>query len=634
MSQEDRSEAGAQRKPRVRHVAIVLILLAVLAAGAVGMRLAVLPKSARSDLGAAETYTVALQDYTFSVNESGTLRAEKVDKIASKVKNRVSILSIVPEGTTITEEDVRAGKVLVKLDAGALADSLTRQQISVENAAASLTKARENLAIILKENEGKINDAERELRFARMEVQEYLGDELAADTELMAQYGKLADVETLGGAALKERRMLESDVELAGEEVERAIDKATWTKRLFEKEYVTRNELKADELAVAAKRADLEQAQLAKDLLLRYELPREAETRVAAVQAKGLGLATVLSRARSEETQARASLKSAEATYGLETATLQKLQDQVENCTIRAQKPGLVVYATSAGSRRGTPIDEGVQVNELQEIIHLPDLSAMVADVSVPEAIVKRVQKGQQAVVTAEALPDKRFTGTVDSVSALPLQQNWWSNVKVFNAVVRIDGTQPELRPGMSCTAEISIATVEDAICVPIQAVGVRAGKRVCYVVTPEGQEARPVETGYLDHRLVQITGGLREGERIMLSPPLMAGATGQEEYGKDEGVKADTEVAGGGPAEETPAAAAPAAAPQAETRQADGGQEADRSAVMRKLQAAGITREKMARWRTEGIPAEDMKTLKDVGVPQAMIDRFTSGGGAARKTE
>ena len=79
--------------------------------------------------------------------------------------------------------------------------------------------------------------------------------------------------------------------------------------------------------------------------------------------------------------------------------------------TIRAEQPGLIVYATSADwrGRNTDPIEEGITLRERQEIIHLPDLSSVVAKIAVPEAVVERVKPGQGAVVTVDALPDVPF---------------------------------------------------------------------------------------------------------------------------------------------------------------------------------------------------------------------------------
>ena len=623
-------EAARPRRRSVAKLALgVLVLVAVLGSAAAGV-FALVKSRPRAHTNLIKTFLVRPRDYTFSVTESGTLRAKNVKRYASKVKERVSILFIVPEGTVVSAEDAKAGMVLVKLDSAGLDDKLMRQQISVESAASSLTKAREDLAMKLKENESKIQNAEREVRFATMDLQEYLGDDLAADTAVLSDLSQLRDSPRLGGAAQKRKKGLESDVELAGEKVARAVDKAAWTKRLFKKEYVTRNELRADELSVAAEHAAQEQARLAKELFLRYELPKEAERTVAAGEEKVLALERARSRARSEEAQAVAAQKSAETTHMLELEKLKLLRQQVENCTIRADQPGLVIYATSGGHRwrRTTPIDKGVQVHENQEILHLPDLSAIVADVPVPEAIVERIQKGQTCTITADALPDRQFSGAVETVGTLPQQQSWWSNVKVFNAIVRIEGHNAALRPGMSCKAEVQIATVHNAICLPVQCVTTLGPRRVCYVTTPEGAaEARDVETGALDHKYVEITKGLSAGDRVLLTPPLDAGPVEDEEEGTGEA------------GEQEPASAGPEARPEPRAEGADQPKEdaakrvPDMAAAMQKLRDAGITPEMVAKWRTDGIPADQLKKLKAAGATDDMIRRFTQGGGGRRRT-
>ena len=72
----------------------------------------------------------------------------------------------------------------------------------------------------------------------------------------------------------------------------------------------------------------------------------------------------------------------------------------------------------------------------------------------------------------------------------------------------------------MSAKIEIVIDRLEDVLCVPLQAVASRKKLKLCYLVTPRGLEARPVETGQFNDSFIEIKAGLSEGDVVSLLPP------------------------------------------------------------------------------------------------------------------
>jgi len=99
------------------------------------------------------------------------------------------------------------------------------------------------------------------------------------------------------------------------------------------------------------------------------------------------------------------------------------------------------------------------------------------AEVEVDETDIPLVQVGQKAKVTIDAIPDKSFTGTVTEIGNSPIQTTGTGTTRTatnFKVTVTIEGQVPEVRPGFTCTAEITTATREKALSVPIQALTVR----------------------------------------------------------------------------------------------------------------------------------------------------------------
>ena len=595
----------------------------------------------------AELFTVRRGELRLTSSESGTLQAERMERTRSRVEGRTTIISIVPEGTYISEEDVRNGKVLVELDSANLQNQVTNQEIQVENADTNLTTAREGYDIQVKQNQSNIRKAELNVKFARMELEHYLGKEVAARLDEKTDFSRLRDEEGLGGAALQRKIQLDNDMKLAEQEIQLATDRVDWTNRLYEKQYVTRNELQADELALKRQQAVLVQNKGALDLFFTYELPRDAESRCADWREYVLELDRVRARADSDAAQALARLKSTEATFNIQKQQLDKVKQQIGFCTIRATKPGLVVYASSSDFRQRmtSPIQEGVSVYERQEIIRLPDLSSMIAELKVHESSVKQIQPGQRAMITVDAIPDLRLEGEVKSVGGLPDPQNFMQDTNVFTTNVTIRGKYEGLKPGMSCKAEITIAIVPDAVHVPVQCVTPRGNQKVCFVETDHGQEIRPVKTGVFDDRFVEITSGLSKGERVMLSPPLVA--PGELSQAAEEAATPAAPQEQGAPKPPAVAAApaeakqpqatpdAPAEAQQAQTPPA--GSDDARAQFRKKMQDAGVTMEDMQRWRSQGMTDEDVQKLKKAGLSADEIEKvrtFMKGGGGPRRRQ
>ena len=466
-------------------------------------------------------------DLTITVTESGQLQALEMEKIRSEVEGSTRILSIVPEGIQITEEDVKAGKVLVQLDSSSLAEKLTQQEITFAAAEAGFTQAKEAYEIQVNQNESNVKAGELKVKFGLIDLQRYLGAGLAArldpgKIDVIDVAGLIGSAE-LAGAGRQEKRKLESEIDLADEEVKRAKDKLDSTETLFKAEYVSQEERDADALAHKRRVVDVEQKREALQLFLQYEFPKEVLQLFSDLTESKRELERIKARARSEIANADAQRQSKRATYRLQKERLEKLQEQVKKCTIRATRTGLVVYASRRDWRGNVrnEIAEGVDVRQRQEIIYLPDLSSMTCEVKVHESAIKKVRAGQRCKVTVDAMPDIALDGEVKKVSVLPASTSWYNaDIRVFDVVISIKGKHDGLKPGMSARADIIVAELADVLYVPVQAVFVRRGHRLCYVFDDGEIKVRPVQTGQSNDKYVIIRSGLNEDEKVLLYEP------------------------------------------------------------------------------------------------------------------
>ena len=160
-------------------------------------------------------------------------------------------------------------------------------------------------------------------------------------------------------------------------------------------------------------------------------------------------------------------------------------------------------------------------VRQRQELIRLPDVSKMLAEIKIHESRVSQVRPGMTAYVRIENMPERRFKGTVRRIAPLPDAQMSWLNpdMKVYPTDVLVEDELPDLKPGVSARAEIIITNLTKVLSVPIQTVARLRGENVCFVKKGSGVAPVPVTTGWFNDRYIEITAGLKEGDRVSLAP-------------------------------------------------------------------------------------------------------------------
>jgi HlyD family secretion protein len=277
-------------------------------------------------------------------------------------------------------------------------------------------------------------------------------------------------------------------------------------------------------------------------LFIKYEFPKTCQEALSKYVEAVRELDRTRKGAVSKLAQAEAKLKSAEGRYKLELRQRNDLQKQLEKCTIKAQKTGLVVYGGGnmnvyyyGGDEQ---IREGALVREQQPIITIPDMTKMAVKVRIHETYIKKIKKGQKARITVEAFPDKQLMGEISKVAVLPDSQNMWMNpdMKVYLTTITIAEVQDWLKPGMSTKVEILVSSLDDVVSVPLQAVVTEGTKQYCYVAKGNRQERREVEVGDFNDEFIQIKKGIAEGEKVCLRSP----ETGDEKNKKNEDAAAD----------------------------------------------------------------------------------------------
>ena len=193
--------------------------------------------------GPATLYATAAEGpLVISVEEFGEIAPSQQIVLKNEVQGRVSIISLIPEGTMVQE-----GDVLVQLDVSAKIDEKDSQEITIQNARSALEVAREELEIQKNQAASDVELAEESYLFAKEDLAKYEEGEYPA--KLTDQKGQLT---------LKEQQ------------VKQAKDKYEWSKKLFDEKFISETELESDELSWKSSQLTLESARRELELLETY----------------------------------------------------------------------------------------------------------------------------------------------------------------------------------------------------------------------------------------------------------------------------------------------------------------------------------------------------------------------------
>lgn len=191
------------------------------------------------------------------------------------------------------------------------------------------------------------------------------------------------------------------------------------------------------------------------------------------------------------------------------------LESFLSGFTVRAPSPGMVIYKKE---RNGNKRKTGSQLNPFDNIIAtLPDLSSMLSKVYVNEIEVSKVVPGQNVTVAVDAFPNKTYTGKVMSVANIG-EQLPNSDAKMFEVLIRLDGSDHTLRPAMTTTNKIIIKTFENVVYVPTECV--QAGIDSIPYVYGKNHTKQYVVVGEANEKNVIVEQGLEPGSQIFVIPP------------------------------------------------------------------------------------------------------------------
>ena len=243
---------------------------------------------------------------------------------------------------------------------------------------------------------------------------------------------------------------------------------------------------------LSAQRTAIEQARTAlESAKLQLSLAKEALKRQQDLWKEQLTTKEALDRAGNDVALRERDVESRQAAITSETTRSRQAQADVETAkynlsqvTIDSPIDGLVI-------RRNIELGEMVRIGTVNNagtaLLVIADMSVIEAELEVDETDIPNLKLGQKTKVTIDALPDQSFAASVTEIGNSPMTDTTGSGATNFKVVVRVESQIPNVRPGFTCTADITTATRKDVVAVPIQATTVRE-----LIYDEKGNEVKP----------------------------------------------------------------------------------------------------------------------------------------------
>lgn len=211
-----------------------------------------------------------------------------------------------------------------------------------------------------------------------------------------------------------------------------------------------------------------------------------------------------------------AKLQQAQAQVAESQASLKQLEEQLSYTTIVSPIDGVVL---SRDVEVGDAVSSILVLGSTATLVFtLGDTSKVYVDGKVDEADIANVYMGQPARIRIESFKNRVFYGKVTRIAPLGVEKD---NVTTFNVRVSIDNPTGEIKAMMTANAEILMDEHKHALSVPEQAISYDAQKHA-YVNVPDpkakdGMRKEPVTVGLANGTNTEITGGLKEGDKVVL---------------------------------------------------------------------------------------------------------------------
>ena len=271
-----------------------------------------------------------------------------------------------------------------------------------------------------------------------------------------------------------------------------------------------------------------------------------------------------LDRAENDVKLRERDVEARQAAITMETTRIRQTTADLDNAKYNLGQVSIDSPIDGIVTRRNIELGENVMIGTMNNagtvLLTIADMSIIEAELEVDETDIPNVKLGQTAKVTIDAIPDKTFTAKVTEIGNSPIQArrrrprgrstSRWSSPSRDEI--------PEVRPGFTCTADITTATRKGVVAIPIQATTVRElvyDEKGNVVKPPEADKKKPrpgpvaaaaaelkpgqtkketegvfiikdgkaafvpVKTGIAGEKYLEVLSGVKDGDEVIVGP-------------------------------------------------------------------------------------------------------------------
>jgi HlyD family secretion protein len=199
---------------------------------------------------------------------------------------------------------------------------------------------------------------------------------------------------------------------------------------------------------------------------------KSSQTRLEVARAQTSQIEKQVEVSKNNIQQSKVSAEARLASANASMARLRQASNQLDKTTLYSPLDGVVTQLNVEKGERAQP---GIMGNPQATLLTIANLSVIQAELKVDETDIVNLSIGDITEVRVDALPNDVFEGEVTEIGNSPIQSSSMSQeARDFKVVVTLKNPSPKLRPGMSCTGDITTDTRENVLVIPIQALTVR----------------------------------------------------------------------------------------------------------------------------------------------------------------
>lgn len=183
--------------------------------------------------------------------------------------------------------------------------------------------------------------------------------------------------------------------------------------------------------------------------------------------------------------------------------SVKEAQLNLEKTRIRAPFSGIVF---------DIQISPGEHVTAGQELFTLVNISRIQVLAKVLESEISKMKVGREVDLRFSAYPGKIFKGKVRAISPIINPED-----RTCKVTIDVDNPEEEIKPGMHAEVEIAAEIYEDRLLIPQEAVLVRGGRKLAFVVDGDLAKWRYIDVGLENEEYAEVLDGVKEGELVII---------------------------------------------------------------------------------------------------------------------